>query len=228
MDMRNNSHSVKSVSTEFGLDSHRYVYDDDSSDFAALHSIDPSLCDLNQLMLSQVISSGAEVYDMLDKPEPRTVVQTKRHSSVSPQELSEVFGIGYIQAQRTLHATTQRGMRSAILPLSRRYRADKIFQEKRLAGKFATDTLYYKLKTVHQNMAAQIYSHKCSFTKSYQLTRVNCKSVGNTLGDFVSDFGIPDHLTFNGAKVQVGSNTKFLNAMCQIYIVQMIIQRSQL
>ena len=205
----NNGCVVKSISTEFGMNPHRYMYDDDSSYFAALHRIDPSLCDLKQLMLSQVISNGVEVYDMLDKPEPRTVVQTKRHSSVTPQELSEVFGIGHIQAQRTLHATTQRGMRSAILPLSRRYRADRILQEKRLAGKFATDTLYYKLKSVHQNVAAQVYSHKCGFTKAYQLTRVNGECVGDSLGDFVSDFGIPDHLTFDGAKVQVGNNTKF-------------------
>ena len=149
------------------------------------------------------------MYDMADKQEPRTVVQSRRHSSVSPQELSERFGIGNIQAQRTLRVTTQRGMRSAILPLSRRYRANRFLKEKRLDGKFATDTLYYKLKTVHQNMAAQIYSHKCGFTKPYQLTKVNGESVGNTLGDFVSDFGIPDHLTFDGAKVQVGNDTKF-------------------
>ena len=41
------------------------------------------------------------------------------------------------------------------------------------------------------------------------MTKVNGESVGDTLGDFVSDFGIPDHLTFDGAKVQVGNNTKF-------------------
>ena len=124
-------------------------------------------------MVCQVSTNGIELHDMLDKPEPRMVVQSKRHSSVTPQELSERFGIWHAQAQKTLRVTTQRGLWSAILPLYRRYRADRMYEVKRLAGKFAIDTLYYKLKTVYQNIAAQICSHKCGFTKPYQLAKVD-------------------------------------------------------
>ena len=40
-------------------------------------------------------------------------------------------------------------------------------------------------------------------------------SVGYTLGEFISDYGTPEHMTFDGAAVQVGSKTKFMKTICQ-------------
>ena len=44
-------------------------------------------------------------------------------------------GIGLERARQTLRATTQRGTRSALLPISRRYWADRQFGVKQLTGK---------------------------------------------------------------------------------------------
>ena len=78
----------------------------------------------------------------VDVPARRTMVSTERHKKLKASEIAELWGIGPKRAEATLKATTQRGTRSAIMPISRRYRADRMFQVKRLNGKFATDTLF--------------------------------------------------------------------------------------
>jgi hypothetical protein len=53
-----------------------------------------------------------------DIPSRRTFVSTERHAKVSAELLADRFGIGPKRAQRTLHVTTQQGVRSAILSQS--------------------------------------------------------------------------------------------------------------
>ena len=59
-----------------------------------------------------------------DVPLPKTFLSNERHSSVMPQDLSERWMIGLDQAHHTLKKTTQFLVRTAVLPLSRRYKAD--------------------------------------------------------------------------------------------------------
>ncbi len=80
------------------------------------------------------------VYKQQDLPSQRTFVSTEQHVKVSAELLADCFGIGPKRAQRTLRVTTQQGVCSAILPISRQYCADRVFGVKRLNGKFATDT----------------------------------------------------------------------------------------
>ena len=83
---------------------------------------------------------------MSDIPIPKTFMSQDCKSFVNPDSLSDKWLIGRQQAQQTIHVTTQRGIRSAILPLSRRYRADRFYQRKRLDGHFYTDTYYTRSK----------------------------------------------------------------------------------
>ena len=92
-----------------------------------------------------------------------------------------MFGIGLEIARQTLKVTTQRGPRSALLPISRRYRADRQFGVRQLNRKFATDTIRAKSKTLMRNVASQIYSHKCGFNAVYHLESVNGENVGYSL-----------------------------------------------
>ena len=80
---------------------------------------------------------------------------------------------------------------------------------KRLLGHFATDTFFFNKKSLHQNTCAQVYSHKCGFATCYPMQNTKGDSIGNSLYDFVHDFGAPEHLTFDGFQSQVGKNTKF-------------------
>ena len=81
--------------------------------------------------------------------------------------LSEVWGIGPLREKATIDSTTRNGIRSAILPLRRRYRSDRMYNVKRLKGKFATDTLYSKTSSMFGKKYAQIYSHKVGFASFY-------------------------------------------------------------
>ena len=129
------------------------------------------------------------------------------------EQLSETFCISLDQSRVMLQATTQRGTRSVILPLSRHYCADRRFNIQRLQIKFATDTLWGKINSLTSNMSAQIYLHKCGFKKVYHMKATNSKNVRYLLTRFISNFGAPDHLTFDGATVQKGTNTLFYNTL---------------
>lgn len=167
---------------------------------------------LGQLMTQRINIAEVE-YDArtMDKPIRRTYVSTDRHGKATSKQVSEHFGIGIERAKATLQVTTQRGTRSAILPLARRYKADRRMDEKRLHTKFATDTLWAKTKSLRSNVAAQIYSNKNGFKVLYPIERANGQRVGDTLGSFIADYGIPDHLTYDGALVQTGTNTRFMD-----------------
>ena len=123
--------------------------------------------------------------------------------------MAERFRIGLEQARATIRATTQKGIRSAIMPLSWRYKTDRFYHTKRLMGKFSTDTVYFKVKTLHQYVGSQVFTHKCGFNAPYHLSRVNGDQVGESLADFVHEYGAPEHLTFDGASVQTGRRTRF-------------------
>ena len=55
---------------------------------------------------------------------PRTFLLSKRHSSTTPEDLSERWGLSLAQATPTLKDIIQKLVRSAVMPLARRYRAD--------------------------------------------------------------------------------------------------------
>lgn len=95
------------------------------------------------------------------------------------------------------------------MPISRRYRADKMFQVKRLNGKFATDTLFSDCKSLSQNTCGQVCSHKYDFTAFYPLPSESGEKIGSSFLDFIHEFGAPATYIFDGHKYQVGLNTKF-------------------
>jgi hypothetical protein len=58
-----------------------------------------------------------------------------------------------------------------------------------------------------------LYTHKCGFKVCYPIQRVDGKHVGDTLTQFINDYGVPEHLTFDGASVQTGPKTRFMEAI---------------
>ena len=125
--------------------------------------------------------------------------------------LAENYGIGLERSKQVLRVTTQQGVRSAILPISRRYCADRYFGIKHLNGKFTTDTLWSKVKSLRGNVCSQVYSHKCGFRACYHMPKADGEHVGHTLNRMIEDYGAPEHLIMDGASVQVGSRTSLQN-----------------
>ena len=67
-----------------------------------------------------------------DVPQAKTFHLKGCHLTVSPEELSEWWQIGLEQAIYTICKTTQRLTHSAVMPLSSKYKADRVFQTKSL------------------------------------------------------------------------------------------------
>ena len=181
-------------------------YELGGTDDYLLHSVDPTLIGLRERIIE---STTVEEWHHEDVPSRRTFISTERHKKLSAESISDLWCIGIKRARNTLNATTQRGIRSAILPLSRRYRSDRRYNMKRLNGKFATDTLYAEVKSLHQNTCAQLYSHKVGFSACYPIRNATGDELGYTLQDFCNDFGVPEHLKSDGHMSQVGINTLF-------------------
>jgi hypothetical protein len=58
---------------------------------------------------------------LVDVEARKTFISKERHPAVMIEDLNKRWNIGLNQAKQTLKVTTQRGIRSAILPVSRRY-----------------------------------------------------------------------------------------------------------
>ena len=176
------------------------VYLDPTTDEAILHSM-------------QHTSVGLSELTRTDVPDRNTFVSTDRHSRTTANLIADRFGIGIQRARATMQVTRNRGTRSAILPLARRYRADRRYEVKRLNSKFATDALYADVRSIGGNCFAQLYSHKCGFASVYPMRKLDGNNVGNSLKDFIHEYGAPRHLTFDGASVHMGPNTEFKRAL---------------
>ena len=96
-----------------------------------LESLDPSLSGLKEKLAALVpryIAEVARCDDSLENiPTRQTYTSTERHVKLSAEVSAERFGIGLERTRQTLRVTTQRGTRSALLPISRRYWADRQF-----------------------------------------------------------------------------------------------------
>ena len=133
-----------------------------------------------------------------DVPITHTFVSSDRHSDVSPQQLSERWGIGLKAAKETLRKTTQRFLRSAVLPLSRRYRTDMMFERKTLRGQWSTDTMDGRCKSLDGNRYAQVFANKSYFSRIYPMD--SKRKAGDSLRLFCQEFGVPEKLLFDGSK----------------------------
>ena len=102
-----------------------WKYIDPSTDELILNEVNPCLVSLKELTVVTQ-SHSKEIY-----PARRTFINTDRHKSLTAESLSELWHIGPKRAKATINVTTQYGIRSAIMPLSRRYRSDRMLFKKR-------------------------------------------------------------------------------------------------
>ena len=168
---------------------------------------------LKEILSNSLNNAVPEVnrYDdtLEDLPTRQTYTSNERHAKISAEVLADRFGIGIERARQTIKNTLHTGTRSAILPLSRRYRSDRHYGTKYLNGKFATDTIHLRRKTLTGKVKSQIFSHKCGFNAIYHLEDGKGDSIGYSLRSFISDYGVPKHLTCDGHPSQSGRHTLF-------------------
>ena len=137
-----------------------------------------------------------------------TFQSSDRHSDVTPQDLNQRWCIIIPTTIKTLKKTTQRFLRSAVLPLSRRYRTDRVFDRKTLSGTWSTDTMDGRSKSLEGNRYAQVFANKAYFSRIYPMD--SKRKAGDALRLFCSEFGVPEKLIFDGSKEQNGKDTEFM------------------
>ena len=119
----------------------------------------------NPGLKQELLNSTELIGQNTDVEELHTFQSSSRHSDASPQDLSERWFISISQATQTLKNTTQNLLRSATLPLSRRYRADRMFHRKTLDGQWSTDTMDGHCISLDGNKYAQVFANEKYFSK---------------------------------------------------------------
>jgi hypothetical protein len=154
-------------------------------------------------LIPSLVSEGPLAED--DILPPRTFLSGKRHSNTTAEDLSEVWNISVGQAQLTLDNTTQNHVRSAIMPLSRRYRTDRMFSPKRILGEMASDTMDPRCEGLHGDKYCQVFGNKSMFCEAYPIPSKG--SCHEALKIFLKEYGAPDTIITNGSKEQTSKRT---------------------
>ena len=156
--------------------------------------------------VSRVLTPQGLASELASIPQVRQV-ESSRHSAVTAESLSRKWKIGLDTARATLRVTTQQGIRTAISPITRRYRVDNLaLHRNRLQTRFYTDTVFSKTLSLSGNKCAQIFTDG-QFTTVYPLSSKS--QVGQALSSFIDEVGIPDRLTADLAGEQAGDSTLF-------------------
>ena len=139
---------------------------------------------------------------------PSSLQSSKRHTDVIPEDLSERWFISLNTANETMKCTTQRFLRSALVPLTRRYRVDRMYKAKRITSTWSTDTIDGRTKSLDGNHYAQMFANEQYLAKFYPVGS-NGKSC-DALKGFCREFCIPDNLHFDRSKEQGPKNNECL------------------
>ena len=162
-----------------------------------------------RVMKSKVISTNISQGPLSEDEilPPRTFLSTKRHSNTTPEDLSEIWNISVEQAKLTLEATTQNHIRSAIMPLSRRYRVDRMFEPKRLRCQMASDTMDPRCEGMQGVRYCQVFGNRDMFCEAYPIAKKS--DCDDALKQFIKDYGAPDVMITDGSREQTSKGSKF-------------------
>ena len=136
------------------------------------------------------------------------VVSKQRHSVITPKHIAKTWNVGLDTAKRTLQVTTQKGIRTAVHPLHRRYRVDHLeaLNRRRLGGQWYMDHLMSKVVSLGGNNGAWVYTNG-RYTKTVPTD--SRRKAGATLTEFSEDVGIPADMRADLAPELTGKHTDF-------------------
>ena len=135
-----------------------------------------------------------------------TFISANRHSITTAEDLSERWSLSVDQRALTLKATPQKLTRSALMPLARRYRADRIFDIRRIYETMFTNTMDARCQSIHNEKYCQVFGNKQFFVEAYPIKKKSDCHEG--LDKFVRKYGSPDKLIYDGDPEQVVRKTE--------------------
>ncbi len=150
-------------------------------------------------------------------PRISATITDTRHHQITPELIAKKWGIGVDKARQTLKATTQHAIRSAALPLKRRYKTDIMSRKlRRLSSKFYTDTFFSKGASINGNTCAQLFTDGEGAIFIYPMKSKS--KAGDQLIELTHDVGIPNELIMDGAREQTGANTTMMKEIRRLKI----------
>ena len=134
-----------------------------------------------------------------------------RHSKITPEHLAKLMNIGIDKAKQMLKVTTQKGVRTAVHPITRRYRVDHLnLHSSKLAGQWYVDWISAGTKSLAQNIGAFVFTNG-TFTEVYPAESNKQAPANMSLNDFCNDVGEPHKLKSDRAPEFCGRSTQFLH-----------------
>ena len=121
------------------------------------YNVEPSFVGTidNPVTFAQRLISSVQLHDpnmdKVDVPSTQTFDTKERKTIATAADLSERWFIGLKQAEKTIRAMTQQLLRSTILPLVRRYCANRMYKRPRFRGVVYTDTIHGHFKSLDGN-----------------------------------------------------------------------------
>ena len=82
-----------------------------------------------------------------------------------------------------------------------------MFIFKMLQCTISTDTIHFKVNSIHGDFYCQLFGNKEFFFEAYPMEKKS--DCNEALEKIVKDYGAPDSMIHDGAQKQVGPGTKF-------------------
>ena len=133
------------------------------------------------------ISNTLDDYSLFNELQRQLALTSTKKQHIDASTLARNWGIGLETAARTLHSTTQRGVRTVLHPsLSRRFRTnDRQLRTRRLREDIYTDTLISKTKSQCGNKYAQIFGTVNGWARVFSMQKKLMKLSACSLPEMV-------------------------------------------
>ena len=128
-----------------------------------------------------------------------SISSSLKKSKLTKEALARRWGIGLLAAERTLKVTTQKGIRTVLNPVEKRYRTRQThLRFPSLNAKIYSDTMFATTKSVRNHKMAQVFTDSKGYTKFYPMDQKS--EAGTQLWRFVNQVGIPKTLVTDNAR----------------------------
>ena len=139
----------------------------------------------------------------------KSVASGRKRGAVNAKQLAKKWSIPLDRAERTLQATTQKGVRdlSNVTGTKRMRSLDKQFSYKHLDAMMFCDTIKGPCKSLDGNLHAAVYATKFGWCSAKPMQAKS--DVDSTLESIFQDVGVPRELVTDGAKEFVMEGSAF-------------------
>ena len=164
-------------------------------------------------MVASVRVSSSKQRDKIPHKRTRSIGKASakhRHSKLTTEHVARLMNIGLDKAKQMMHVTTQKGIRTAVHPIHRRYRVDHLdLHSNRLAGQWYVDWMPAATKSLSQNVGAFVFTNG-TFTEVFPTPDRRSVTAAMSLKEFCEDVGTPEKLKSDRAKEFCERNSEFL------------------